>query len=161
MRRDDDLFMIQVRLFRLAQQKWDLSAEECVALFTKYDVNRYIATCYEEYHVQGDEANLADLEQYIEKRKSTSESAGSIDRADRKEASKYEYTMGLLAEMASINIARQQKISRTKAFSRFMRSKTGEMLFDESTDLWMNGPDYIADEYRREKGCYAPFKRGK
>lgn len=65
--------------------------------------------------------------------------------------SKYEYTMELLAAMASINIAREKKISRMKAFSSFMRSQTGKMLFDESTDMWMNGPDYIADEYRREK----------
>lgn len=64
--------------------------------------------------------------------------------------SKYEYTMQLLAAMASINIARSQKISRIKAFYKFMKSKTAEMLFDESTDMWMNGPDYIADEYRRE-----------
>ena len=64
--------------------------------------------------------------------------------------SKYEYTMQLLAGMASINIARQKKISRNEAFFRLMSSKTGEMLFDESTDMWMNGPDYIADEYRRE-----------
>ncbi len=65
--------------------------------------------------------------------------------------SKYEYTMELLAMMASINIARRQKISRTKAFSKFIRSETGRMLFDESTDMWMNGPDYIADEYMRER----------
>ena len=67
------------------------------------------------------------------------------------EVSKYEYTMQLLAAMASINIAREQKISRTKAFFRFMKSQTAAMLFDESTDMWMNGPDYIADEYRRER----------
>ncbi len=66
------------------------------------------------------------------------------------EVSKYEYTMQLLAAMASQNIAKRQKISREKAFFRFMRSKTGQMLFDEGTDMWMNGPDYIADEYRRE-----------
>lgn len=71
-------------------------------------------------------------------------------RDSKMKVSKYEYTMQLLAAMASINIARQQKISRTKAFFKFMKSKTGEMLFDESTDMWMNGPDYIADEYRRE-----------
>ncbi len=65
--------------------------------------------------------------------------------------SKYEYTMELLAGMAAINIARQQKISRSKAFFRFMKSQTAAMLFDEETDMWMNGPDYIADEYRREK----------
>ena len=66
------------------------------------------------------------------------------------EVSKYEYTMQLLAAMVSQNIAKRQKISREKAFFRFMRSKTGQMLFDEGTDMWMNGPDYIADEYRRE-----------
>ena len=66
------------------------------------------------------------------------------------QTSKYEYTMQLLAAMASVNIARSQKISRIKAFYKLMRSQTGTMLFDESTDMWMNGPDYIADEYRRE-----------
>lgn len=66
-----------------------------------------------------------------------------------------EYTMELLAAMASANLAKRQKISRTKAFTRFMRSKTAEMLFDESTYMWMNGPDYIADEYRREKKAQA------
>ena len=44
------------------------------------------------------------------------------------EVSKYEYTMQLLAAMASINIAREQKISRTKAFFRFMKSQTAAML---------------------------------
>lgn len=71
--------------------------------------------------------------------------------------SEYESTMLKLAQMVSVNIARQQKISRINAFLKFMQSKTGAMLFDESTDMWMNGPDYIADEYRRE--CY--FKRHK
>lgn len=61
----DDIFMLQVRLFRLAQLKWDKSAEECEQIFKKYGLNEYIETCYEEYHVQGDEANLADLEQYL------------------------------------------------------------------------------------------------
>ena len=61
----DDIFMLQVRLFRLAQLKWNKSAEECEQTFKKYGLNEYIETCYEEYHVQGDEANLADLEHYL------------------------------------------------------------------------------------------------
>ena len=65
-------------------------------------------------------------------------------------ASKYEFAMQLLAGMVSENIARKQKISKNKAFFKLMRSKTGEMLFDDSLDLWMSGPDYIADEFRRE-----------
>lgn len=64
--------------------------------------------------------------------------------------SEYDYTMLKLAKMASEEIAKEQKISRLKAFLKLMKSQTGEMLFDESTDMWMNGPDYIADEYRRE-----------
>lgn len=24
------------------------------------------------------------------------------------------------------------------------------MLFDEQTGMWLNGPDYLADEYKRE-----------
>lgn len=63
--REDDLFMLQVRLFRLAQIRWDKEVADCEDIFDKYDVNDYIATCYEEYHVQGDEANLNDIEMYL------------------------------------------------------------------------------------------------
>ena len=65
--------------------------------------------------------------------------------------SENEYTMELLAAMVASDIARRQKTSKVKAFMRFMKSQTAKMLFDESTCMWMNGPDYIADEYRREK----------
>ena len=61
----DDLFMLQVRLFRMAQLKWNKSAVECEQIFKKYKLNEYIETCYEEYHVQGDETNLADLEHFL------------------------------------------------------------------------------------------------
>ncbi len=61
----DDLFMLQIRLFRLAQVRWDKDASECEKIFSKYDINEYIKTCYEEFHVQGDEANIIDIEQYI------------------------------------------------------------------------------------------------
>ena len=38
----DDIFMLQVRLFRLAQLKWDKSAEECEQIFKKNELNEYI-----------------------------------------------------------------------------------------------------------------------
>ena len=63
--RKDDLFMLQVRLFRLAQIRWDKEAVECEKIFDEYDVNDYIETCYEEYHVQGYEANIDDIEKYL------------------------------------------------------------------------------------------------
>ena len=64
----DDLFMLQIRLFRLAQVRWDKDVSECEKIFSKYDINEYIKTCYEEFHVQGDEANIIDIEQYIKAR---------------------------------------------------------------------------------------------
>ena len=64
-RQADDLFLIQIRLFRLAQDKWDLDEEECSKIFNKYNIYGYIETCYEFFHVQGDEANLSDIENYL------------------------------------------------------------------------------------------------
>ena len=54
----DDLFLIQIRLFRLAQSKWDLDEKSCSDIFNKYKIYDYIETCYEFFHVQGDEALL-------------------------------------------------------------------------------------------------------
>ena len=62
--------------------------------------------------------------------------------------SQYDYTMLKLAKMLSEVIARRHKISKIEAYVRFMKSETGKMLFNESTDMWHNGPDYIAEEYR-------------
>lgn len=61
----DDLFSIQIRLFRLFQLTEKISVEKAEAIFTKYNVFDYIATCYEEYHVQGDDTNLTDIERYL------------------------------------------------------------------------------------------------
>lgn len=65
-------------------------------------------------------------------------------------ASKYEYTMELLAAMTASEIAKRQNLSKVQAFDKFIQSKTADMLFDESLVFWWNGPDYLADEYERE-----------
>jgi len=65
--------------------------------------------------------------------------------------SKYEYSMELLAAMACKTIAERHKIAPIVAFDSFIKSQTAKMLFDERTAFWCNGPDYIADEYEREK----------
>ena len=61
----DDLFAIQIRLFRLFQLKEKLSPEQAEDVFRKYDIFNYISVCYEIYHVQGDDANLADIYIYL------------------------------------------------------------------------------------------------
>jgi len=142
---EDNLFFMQVRLFRLAQVRWNKKVADCVDIFDKYEVNDYIETCYEEYHVQGDEANLDDIEKYLYNKGANILKEGNIIKVSR-----FEYSMELLAMDASMNLAEEMKFPRTKAFFIFMKSETGDMLFNEDTDMWMNGPDYIADEYRRE-----------
>lgn len=61
----EDIFDIQIRMFRQFQMKQNLSAKETEYIFLKYDVFEYIETCYEEYHVQGDETNLEDVYRYL------------------------------------------------------------------------------------------------
>ena len=62
----EDLYQIQVRLFRLAQLKWNIPAAKCSKLFKKYDIYGYIETCYEILHTQGVEAWFKDFEKYLE-----------------------------------------------------------------------------------------------
>lgn len=62
---EEDLYQIQVRLFRLFQLNENISMAECSKIFKKYDVYSYIETCYEIYHMQGDEANLTDIKNYL------------------------------------------------------------------------------------------------
>ena len=64
--------------------------------------------------------------------------------------SKYEFGMELLAAMTASVIARKQKISKVRAFDKFIKSETARTLFDQDSGMWLNGPDYIADEYKRE-----------
>ncbi len=78
-KRKDDIFMLQVRLFRLAQLEWNLSASECDEIFSKYEINDYISTCYDIFQVQGDDTNLADIECYLENRSKRSDSLSRSD----------------------------------------------------------------------------------
>lgn len=63
--RKEDTFMLQVRLYRMLQNRLGLTSAECNDVFDKYGLFDYIAQCYEEYHMQGDEANYADLLEYL------------------------------------------------------------------------------------------------
>ena len=62
----DDIFMLQVRLYRMLQTRKELTAEECNKIFDKYKLFEYIELCYEIYRVQGDEANYNDVVGYLE-----------------------------------------------------------------------------------------------
>ncbi len=61
----EDIFMIQVRLYRMLQKHFGLSVDECNCVVEKYALFDYISQCYEEYHTQGDEANFEDMLKYL------------------------------------------------------------------------------------------------
>ena len=68
-----------------------------------------------------------------------------------------EYTMNLLATMVAQDIAKKESLSFEEAFSEFRKTRTFMMLYESETGLWLNGPDYIFDEYNLEKrSCNQP-----
>ena len=67
MERNEVLHM-QVRLFRLACKKWNIGRIRCAELFDEYKISNYIKEAYEFFQVQGDEANLEEIEEYLRRK---------------------------------------------------------------------------------------------
>ena len=65
-------------------------------------------------------------------------------------ASQREYVMGLLVSMMVHDRAGRESRPFVDVFSEFRRSRTYQNLMDPETGLWMNGPDYLSEEYDME-----------
>ncbi len=59
---------MQVRLFRYAWKRWGVGLHRCAEIFDRFDVDKYIEDNYEFFHVQGDKANIAEIEQYLRRK---------------------------------------------------------------------------------------------
>ena len=70
-------------------------------------------------------------------------------------------TMDLLAAMAASDIASDIGVSNTQALAGLLSSRTGQMLYDEETKLWWDGPSAIADMYEKEIACNLSKKMSK
>ena len=66
-RMQNEIIHMQVRLFRLAQKRWKTSVERCAQVFDDLRIDQYIEDLYELFHVQGDEANLAEINDYLKR----------------------------------------------------------------------------------------------
>ena len=60
------ILYMQTRMIRNASEKWNRPIEIISELFEKYDVLQYIEECFELFHVEGDEAILEDVTEYLE-----------------------------------------------------------------------------------------------
>ncbi len=58
-----------------------------------------------------------------------------------------EYVMEILTAMVIESRASREMRTQEEVFKEFRRSKTFENLYNPELELWMNGPDYISDEY--------------
>lgn len=61
-----------------------------------------------------------------------------------------EHAMELLAAMMVADKAEKEKKSQEEVWREFRKSLTYRNLFEPETGLWMNGPDYISEEYDEE-----------
>ena len=56
----------------------------------------------------------------------------------------------LIVSMVVDELAGEMQLNPTDLLSRFIVSRTGRLLYDESSKLWWSGPSYIAEKYKAE-----------
>ena len=63
-----------------------------------------------------------------------------------------DYTVDTLITMIVTELANDLNQDYIQILEDFLVSKTGKELYNVDTNLWCNGPSYIADLYKEEKG---------
>lgn len=56
----------------------------------------------------------------------------------------------LMVTMVVNDLAEEMHLSPTDLLPRFIASRTGRLLYDETSKLWWSGPSDIADMYKAE-----------
>lgn len=59
------IIYMQIRIVRLASERWNMAIEDIVEMFSRYQVFSYIEECFGIFHVEGDEAILEDVIGYM------------------------------------------------------------------------------------------------
>lgn len=57
----DEVLFMQMRLFRLFCERTGLSSREGNALWNDHDIWDFVESCYDVFHIEGDEAILNDI----------------------------------------------------------------------------------------------------
>ena len=63
-----------------------------------------------------------------------------------------DYTVDALISMVVTELAEELKQDEKTILEEFIVSNTGKALYDSDTKLWCNGPSYIVEMYKEEKG---------
>lgn len=71
---------------------------------------------------------------------------------ERLSKEKVEFTIDLLISMVVEELSEDLGKPTEDILTDFVESKTGKLLYNEDSKLWWNGPSYIAELYKTEKG---------
>ena len=61
----NEVLYMEIRLVGAFSEKYKLTRAAVNAIFSKYKIWQYIESCYEVFHLNGDEYNLDDISEYL------------------------------------------------------------------------------------------------
>ncbi len=62
---DSEIQEMKCFVFRIAQQRWQVSPEKCAEIFDRLDVYAFIQECYDILHLSGYECVVNDIEKMM------------------------------------------------------------------------------------------------
>lgn len=68
MSEERQITFMQARISQMASQRWGASLRQVMTLFCEHGVLEYIEDCFDYFHMEGDEAVLSDVADYLRKR---------------------------------------------------------------------------------------------
>lgn len=68
MNEERQITFMQTRICRTAARRWGKTLHDVVQTFAEHGVLNYIEDCFDYFHLEGDEAVLDDVEQYLKNR---------------------------------------------------------------------------------------------
>ncbi|MDD6481574.1 MAG: hypothetical protein PUF65_04800 [Lachnospiraceae bacterium] len=74
-----------------------------------------------------------------------------MDKLETVTEEQKKYAIDAMVTLAVDEIALETGEDTMSILPKFIASKTAEILYDESSKLWWNGPAYIAEMYLAEK----------
>lgn len=141
-----DITDMQCWVFRLAQKKWNISSKKCAEIFREYEILQYIEECYDKLHVSSYQAALQDVEDILTGNGLVMENDSSKISDKEKEYC----AVSVMRRMAE-KYAIKYKMSFDDALLLFADSSAYNALFDYTTDIWKEGPDYLMGLFQEKK----------
>ncbi len=129
---------MQCRLFRMAQKNWNKTPEETISLFQQHSLFGYIADYCDYFLLNGCQSGLSLLEILLKKA-----GVDDLTMSDNEICDPNEDCAIMTMRCMLQEYAQEKDISFLQALTTFAASTTYAVLFDCSTAVWKEGPDYL------------------